>query len=69
MYYKKLIERLVVVPYIMYPNIGSILVAKKAKLCNPCYHESEEFFQNHESSGFQDLSAICHHGPPSYNLK
>jgi hypothetical protein len=40
--------------------IDDILVDKKARLFDPCYHQSEVFWI-HESSGFQGLSASRHY--------
>jgi hypothetical protein len=42
--------------------IGGISVDEKGRLFDPCYHESEVFFQIFKSSGFQGLLAICHLG-------
>jgi hypothetical protein len=37
--------------------VGSILLGEEVRLPDPCYPESEVFFQTHESSGFQVLVA------------
>jgi hypothetical protein len=50
----------------MFPLLLAVLLGKKAKLSDPCYHKSELFFQTPESSGFQGLSGVCHLGLPVF---